>query len=129
MGVQNKGSIARPSHYRALKVQSNRRIKYGQFFCVVTTFIVKSSVLAPRRKKSRDSFATLFAPLIKPAEVFAVPHHGVLRLEDPVVLVWEDQKSRRNSHHLCAVVCRHSLIHRHSIVHSTVDKHLAIPQM
>ena len=35
----------------------------------------------------------LFAPLIEPAEVFAVPHHGVLWLEDPVVLVWEDEQS------------------------------------
>ena len=45
--------------------------------------------------KTMSHFCTpyLFTPLIEPAEVFAVPHHGVLRLEDPVILVWEDQKT------------------------------------
>ena len=35
----------------------------------------------------------LFAPLVEPTEVFAMPHHGILWLEDPVILVREYQKS------------------------------------
>ena len=35
----------------------------------------------------------LFAPLIQPAEVFSVPQKGILRLQDPMVLVREDEKS------------------------------------
>ena len=34
----------------------------------------------------------LFAPLVKPTEIFPVPHKCILRLEDPMVLVREDEK-------------------------------------
>ena len=60
----------------------------------------RSSILRGATKMTRGLprviFCTppyLLTPLIEPAEVFAMPHHGVLRLEDPVVLVWEDQKA------------------------------------
>jgi hypothetical protein len=35
----------------------------------------------------------LSAPLVQPAEILSVPHQGILWLEDPMVLVREDEKS------------------------------------
>ena len=39
------------------------------------------------------SFCVLFAPSVEPLEVFAVPHEGVLRFEDPMVLIREDEET------------------------------------
>ena len=35
----------------------------------------------------------LFTPGVEPAEVFTMPHQGILRLENPVIFLREDQKS------------------------------------
>ena len=45
-------------------------------------------------QSSADFFCvTLLAPLVQPAEVFSMPHQGILWFEDPMVLVREDEKS------------------------------------
>ena len=63
----------------------------------------------------------LFTPLVEPVEVFTVPEQRVLRLKYPVTLIREDDKLRRDAHHLCGVECCHTLIIRDAEVHATVD--------
>ena len=36
---------------------------------------------------------SLFAPLIQPAEIFPMPEKGILRLQNPMVLIREDEQS------------------------------------
>ena len=68
-------------------------------------------------------FFLVLTPLVEPAEVLAMPHHGILWLEDPVIFIREDQQTRRYSHHLSSIERRHSLIHRHSVVHTSMNYH------
>ena len=53
-------------------------------------------VLSDDRRVAHGAVSFLqksLAPGVEPAEVFAMPHEGVLWLEDPVVLVRENEKS------------------------------------
>lgn len=74
-------------------------------------------------------FTILFlAPAVEPAEVFAVPVEGVLWLENPVVLVGEDDEAGRDAHELGGVVGGHAFIDGDTEVHAAVgDEDRGVP--
>ena len=59
-------------------------LDYPQSLC--DSIIPSHFVTAPRVWR-------LFTPGVEPAEVFTMPHQGILRLENPMVFLREDQKS------------------------------------
>ena len=63
----------------------------------------------------------LFTPLVEPVEILTVPEQRVLRLGNPVALIREDDKFRRNTHHLSGIEGSHSLVIRNTEVHAAVD--------
>ena len=63
----------------------------------------------------------LFAPLVEPVEILTMPEQRVLRLGNPVALIREDDKLRRNTHHLSCIESSHSLVIRNTEVHAAVD--------
>ena len=89
-----------------------------------------AQVAMPTKKPAGESLPVqlLFAPLVEPVEVFAMPEQCVLRLKYPVTLIREDDKLRRDAHHLRGVECCHTLIIRNAEVHATVDaKNRSVP--
>ena len=65
--------------------------------------------------------SVLFAPLVEPVEILTMPEQRVLRLGNPVALIREDDKLRRNTHHLSCIESSHSLVIRNTEVHAAVD--------
>ena len=63
----------------------------------------------------------LFTPLVEPVEILTVPEQRVLRFGNPVALIREDDKFRRNAHHLSGIESSHSLVIRNTEVHAAVD--------
>ena len=58
---------------------------FGPFLCTLST--PSHFVTAPVGRRC------LFAPLIQPAEIFPMPEKGILRFQDPMILIREDKQS------------------------------------
>ena len=57
------------------------------------------------------ALVSVFQPLVEPLEEVPLPVNGVLRLEDPVVLVGEEEHPRGYAEHLGCVEGGHALVY------------------
>src|SRR5574344_1850783 len=83
-------------------------------------------VLIIQELQSRVAFAgimaiLLFAPLVQPGEVLAMPEQGVLRLKDPMALVREHNQLGWHTHQLRSIERSHTLIIRNPEIISPMD--------
>ena len=62
-------------------------------------------------------------PLVEPLEELTVPHHGILRLKNPVVLIGEYEHTSRDTAQACGIERHHSLRCKNAIVFLTHSDH------
>lgn len=94
-------------------------------------FLYKSVLLHRIGRSSRGlsgRFGSGFQPTVEPAEEHTLPHDGVLRFENPVILVGEDKHFSRHTAQTGGIECHFALRREDAeIIFAVRDKNRSVP--